>query len=211
MAQKNFGESLHKDTFPGVAVWSPPSGDIWQGVSRVTQNEAVKIVASIRWVPKRIFRMSQRRNLKSACSQELETVYSKHFDVAKNKMQAVTVSHHIMSCIWSCHPYIGSSLPFSSYMHDMIKTHKAFIKLFFMFQYIFRVIFQTYFSNKGKFAVTLRLNSTTCVWSYEQAPGLRKLFDNSNLNLSYINATFFSAQRCTVVKESKRVSTYLQK
>jgi len=50
-----------------------------------------------------------------------------------------------------------------------------------------------------------------CVWSCGHAPGLRELFNNSNLNLSEIDATIFPAQLCTVIKGAKRLSTYLQK
>jgi len=50
-----------------------------------------------------------------------------------------------------------------------------------------------------------------CVWSCDNAPGLRELFLSCKLNLSEIDATIFPEQLSTVVKGAKRLSTYLKK
>ena len=49
-----------------------------------------------------------------------------------------------------------------------------------------------------------------CVWSCENAVGLRELFLASILNLSEIDADVFPARINTVIKGAKRLSTYLQ-
>jgi hypothetical protein len=50
-----------------------------------------------------------------------------------------------------------------------------------------------------------------CVWSCENAPGLKKLFSSCDLNLSDINSRAFPAQINTVIKGAKRLSAYLKK
>jgi hypothetical protein len=50
-----------------------------------------------------------------------------------------------------------------------------------------------------------------CVWSCDNAPGLRELFRLCKLDLSEIDAAIFPEQLSKVVKGAKRLSTYLKK
>ena len=50
-----------------------------------------------------------------------------------------------------------------------------------------------------------------CVWSCENALGLRELFRSCKLDLSLINSTVFPARISTVIKGAKRLSAYLKK
>ena len=50
-----------------------------------------------------------------------------------------------------------------------------------------------------------------CVWSCENALGLRELFRSCKLDLSLINPVVFPARVSTVIKGTKRLSAYLKK
>ena len=50
-----------------------------------------------------------------------------------------------------------------------------------------------------------------CVWSCDNAPGLRELFRSCKLDLSEIDFTIFPEQLSKVIKGAKRLSTYLKK